>query len=359
MSYTVTEKPLAEDILSREIIFNHDLASLAVALLPWVRRNPYFSLLALIDVCGLKISETGKPWLLEKVQNVIRSLGCRSVGRTEHGGKVWHFPDKVRLSATHVTCRGYSENADEQPPQDFQISVAREWLRQHARPTKSITTKFSTDGLRSLVRVWTRETGFYKDVTQVNEWTGQCYKAPDVYITSGAMLQAALLEGYQTKRVPRTGHAWLNISWHKTGQQWRGPVPKPSPPKPPKIDFDYRKTKSTDLISLEVVKARLEAFLHKEKFKAQERVADGHYAALAEPHFRLKAAARAAQIPVGKGRAPEVLTRALKELGCESARLTFAGVEGQYWHRNKDMPRNWMPPEPRRVSAKRLAKKSA
>ena len=339
--------PAPEDILPREIVFNHDVSTLAAAMLPWARRNPRFTYLCAIWLSGLKPYDVGhRRDLTVKVKDAMLRLGCDVVEIDGHH-KIWFFPDRVGDLKpdvpTRVTRLGYSEKADIAPPQEFQVEVCRTWLREHARPTKEVRSKFSSDGMRHLVMIWTEKTGAYREVDQVDEEDGEIFRADRVFITSGAFIQAALDEGYRAKRVfPDCADAKFNLSHRATGAKWRGRPPKrarllktitvPAPPRARRV-AKGRRVKIGDLVTPELARGRLEAFLQVRLTKA--RAANEH------PLFTLEAAARATGVPYTGGRVPAVLMRALRGTGCRTRLLLLKGKRSRWWFRAKDMPAYW------------------
>jgi hypothetical protein len=313
------EQPDPTDILPREIVFHQDPVALAIALLPWVRDNPRFTFTCLCWVAGLRPPDLAHDHLVDKVRAARRCLGCVPVDGTGRGAKVWYFPDHVELRAgepARVTRSGFSYNQLEPLPQPFQVEVCRAWLREHARPTREIRRKFSTDSLRRFVTIWTRETGAFTGREQENEFTGDRYVASEVYVTNGAFLQAALDEGYRAVPVPRTGDAWLDLIHRKTGQRWRGRIPGPVRPASPRTASPPRRL--SDVVDPIVVRSRLTAFVNRVRLRGPAR-------------FKLKEASRAAGIPIGKGTPPKVLTRTLHELGYEARYMMVKGHRSQWW----------------------------
>jgi hypothetical protein len=329
---TWIENPEPTDILPRETVFNRDASTLAVALLPWARRNPRFTFVCAMWASGLRPQDVAqRPDLVDKVRLALRVLGCRPDGMARPHAKIWFFPDRARPEPgvlTHVTRAGYSEDASIPPPQPFQVAVCKAWLQEHARKTATVRRIYSTDSLRRLVTEWTRVTGAYRNVEQVNEHTSERYFSEEVYVTNGAFLLAATEEGYLARRVGVTGDAWFNMIHRKTGAKWKGR--KPKEPQAvvdvPSAEYNLargRPIKVTDLIDENVVRARLVEFLQELKDVATSTGT--------APRFRLKQALRAAGFLVKGGRPPEVLTRLLHQLGWESTYSSAKGERGHWW----------------------------
>lgn len=333
---SVLREPDPVDILSRDIIFNADHVTLALAAQSWSRRSPRFTFLCFLRLCGLTTREIStRPYLVERARLALRALGAVPSGRTELGPKIWSVTRPREIVPTRVTRAGYSEDGSLPPPQPFQVQVARAWLKEHGRPVRRIRSTFSTDSLRRLVTAWTEQTRAYAEIEQVNEYTGERYHSPTVYVTNGAFLQAALDEGYIARRVHVTGDAWFNLAFRKTGEPWRGRRPAaPTMPEPPKTETRHRPKRAIG--DPAVIRARVVAFLdHSVRVARAEK---------RETFFLLKDVARAALVPLGKGLPPKVLMDVLRELGCKRARMKIDGVRKYRWYRRSHFPPRWLEP---------------
>ena len=329
-------RPDPEEILERSIIMTRDPRLIAVALVPWARRHPRLTMTGALHVLGLKPVEFLPFGPI--VTRALRIMGCR-VEACKQGNKRWFFPDDrvVKLPVpTRVTCRGFSDDPDAPPPVPFQVLVCRAWLQECGRPTGQIQYKFSTESFKRMVTAWTRETGRFKDVEQVSEHTGDRFYGP-VYVTNGAMLQAALDEGYHAKRLPDSGDAHLNLSYRRSAAvPWRGRTPKPwVPPKaaPSKPALpETRAARGVQALSVDLVKQRLAGLITR------------------LPRFTIKEAAIAARVTWRKkrgrksGMPPKVLTTALRELGFEPRYELRGRRRTMWWARRKSArPRGYVP----------------
>jgi hypothetical protein len=110
-----------------------------------------------------------------------------------------------------------NRNCDHAEPDPEQVDVCRAWLRAHCEPRKTINTRRSSYGLKHDVEHSTS----VPDVThlQTDQW-GRQWAGSYRYVTNGAFIAAALLEGY---RMVPTGlgspNAWFNISFRKVPKE--------------------------------------------------------------------------------------------------------------------------------------------
>lgn len=338
MQLTETVDP--KDILSREIIFNGDLHKVALAMIPWLRRNPKFRLLEAMDVAGISARDLmQQKHLLPKLKTALRKLGCRYLVNetaTPYDDRIWFFPDEVLLSPgvdERITERGFSEDADEPPPQATQIEVCRTWLKEHARPRVVMNTKFSSESLKKLVEGWTRDTRMFVDREQINEYTGEKFFDDFFYCSNGAFIQAAVDEGYQVKRLPEySPNAWFNMTVRKTGKSWKGRTSRLVTGEAPK-----RKVRPSDIITPVLIRQRLAAFL--------DQIKEGSEGDNLLLRFHIKDACSAAGVPYPKrprrGRPPVLVTEALRSLGCTHRLELIRGVRQRRWFRIADMPLFW------------------
>lgn len=100
-------------------------------------------------------------------------------------------------------CRGCDSDSP-CPVNPGQVELARQWLRIHCQPRKTINPRRSSYGLKHDVEGWTSAQG------------------NAVYVSNGAFIVAALLEGYRAE--PRGGesiNACFNISFAPSVRRMR------------------------------------------------------------------------------------------------------------------------------------------
>lgn len=84
-------------------------------------------------------------------------------------------------------CGGIEQ--DPADPNPKEVTAARGWIKWFAEPTKGIRTRYSSYGLKHVVE----------------EWSGH-------YVSNGAFIRAAELEGYRIKRAsPESPNAFFNM----------------------------------------------------------------------------------------------------------------------------------------------------
>lgn len=94
-------------------------------------------------------------------------------------------------------------------PNEEQIAVCQDWIRRHARPTKTIRKRHSSYGLKHYVESSTRRSGqaFDQVDSRGREWVGDYY-----YVTNGAFIEAARREGYRIVRTDaHSPNAFFNM----------------------------------------------------------------------------------------------------------------------------------------------------
>lgn len=317
--YLATPDPA--DILPRPLVLFEDSFMLATALVPWARQHPRFTFTCALTVSGLRTVEFANTRLVGKVRRALSHMECVRDGFTSDGiSRIWRFPDNVQLVAAgelRIGRSGFTYDASEPAPQPAQVEVCRAWLREHARPTRTIRRNATTEWLSTLVTAWTRATGAFTEEEQVNEYTGERFHTDHVYVSEGAFLAAARAEGYRAQRIRETPHAWLNLSWRETGKLWRGREPKPALP----TSAPARQKATPDVI----LRRKVTKYLGK---------LDEEAAAAAEaPRFQLVKLARRIGVPAGEGHARRALTTLLRELGWEPRYTLIRGHRSQWWCR--------------------------
>ena len=288
------ENPLPSDVLPRKTLFNEPAEKLAEEMLPWVERNPRFTLLCALQVAGMVLPEDAVKHrhLSSKVHDALLILRCVPDGETEMGFRIWHYPGKYKPPPPIVP---------------LQVEVARAWLREHTRETTGIRRKFTSDAFRRLATNWTRTTKKFTERQQLNVHTGERYHSDSVYIANDAFIAAAIAEGFHCQRMPGSRDCWFNFIHRATGVAWRGAAPSP-----------WRQGAPAERRP-SVARARksVERFLRR-----------------APRYFKLKDAPQVAK-----------LRRYLRALGYSHRVMLIDGERGSMWFKIADMPR-WEEPTP-------------
>lgn len=101
-----------------------------------------------------------------------------------------------------------------EPPDLGQVVVCRAWFRRAAFPRKSINKAHSSYGLKHAVERSTRMPGLaYEQIDR----EGRGWRADSIYVSNGAFIRAAILEGYRV--VPcgtENPNAFFNLGIRKT-----------------------------------------------------------------------------------------------------------------------------------------------
>jgi hypothetical protein len=351
-----------EERKSPTALMSGDVGRIAQTLIPWLRENPKFTLLAAAQYLGLPNNAEMDRVYFDRIVKAIYRLKCTIVGNLEdrEGAKVYQFNNELQTIQNDVpvriTANGFSTNPDELMPMDDQVEVCRAWLRVCARPTSLLNKRISTYGLKHQVEGWTLETGLFKDQVQTEQDTGEQFTKARFYVTEGAFMVAAQKEKFQVIQEPESRNGWLNISVRKPGQPWRGRTPKVWANGEVKLRGRRNKeVKSEDIYDPQRVKRILLKFLNTRKYIFRTENAP--------PTFTLRQAAGLVRIKYVKGKPPQVLLNTLRDLGCVCMSRRFtpkkekeewtwkkekSGVKEKsktrrrvYWCRLADMPKDW------------------
>ena len=103
------------------------------------------------------------------------------------------LPTGEPVCSAGVCVRGCSHGAPSPP----QVETAREWIRAHARPRKTLNTTRSSYGLKHSVEASSCGAGL---VYLQRDHQGRMWPSPRLYISNGAFIAAAILEGYLAVR---------------------------------------------------------------------------------------------------------------------------------------------------------------
>lgn len=95
------------------------------------------------------------------------------------------------------------------PPIQAQVEKCREFIRARCSKRNSINYKRTSYGLKHDVERWTREQG--KTYDQIDDW-GRAWTGDYFYVSNGAFIVAALLEGYRAERIRLGPNASFNLS---------------------------------------------------------------------------------------------------------------------------------------------------
>lgn len=118
------------------------------------------------------------------------------------------------MSRLYVITSGFVDRPDAgPPPSEDQIKICTAWLMLHAVPRSitqraTISRKYTSYNLKHRVERWTHATGPHRLSDGAgNRWTSDYY-----YVSNGAMIEAALREGYIAERIGRTPNAYFNFT---------------------------------------------------------------------------------------------------------------------------------------------------
>ena len=99
---------------------------------------------------------------------------------------------------------------DHASPSAEQVESCRAWLREWASPGKTINTRLSSYGLKHDVERASRRLGV---VYEMIDRQGRAWSSERVYVSNGALIAAALLEGYRLQPTePGSPNAHFNIT---------------------------------------------------------------------------------------------------------------------------------------------------
>jgi hypothetical protein len=333
-----------QEAINPKYLLSQNVGTIAEVLVPWLEKNPKFTLLAALNYLSLPKDASDDKILVGPVIKALYRLRCEVVGylptyQGDQGAKVYQYIEHyVSIKAdvpVRVTTIGFSTNPDDQAPEEDQILVCQAWLKEHARPTKTYNKKISTYGLKHQVEGWTQFTGQFKDQIQVEKDTQEKYTSPRFYVTEGAFMIAAQREGYHLAQDQDSRNGYLNISVKRPGQPWRG-----------------RKPKAWTDDTQELPKTRKLAFISDKEYYDPERIRrilikylnTRKHVWLTEnvpPFFTLSQAAGIVRLHYEKGKAPGVLIKVLEELECVTSRPMIKGKKKVKWCRYSDMSKEW------------------
>lgn len=364
---TVCAYPAKEDIHPRAIIWTKDAGSMALALLPWARRVKLFTAMAAMRILGYQPKRRTHvraiKRLHEQVVMALRRLKADKVGylpedypespegHVAAGHSYYLMPDHAHEPrpdiAMYVSAYGYSLDASEPPVVRAQVDACHAWLKEHARPTTTIARKFVSGQFAKLVEIWTTSHEEYSQIPQTEYDTGGVFTDQRLMIQRGAFITAALEAGYRTQLFQAGPNCYFNISYHKTGEKFRGRTPTGDRaelyPNPVKRRRGQRllPVSRNALMDIPRMAAKLKAFLQL-KLDCQEFLNQKAVFSIAE-------AAKKAGIKCNPRNPPKVLLMILRDLGCvdfqQKVRVKDEHTGGErrtsqrLWCRLTDMPK--------------------
>lgn len=107
-----------------------------------------------------------------------------------------------------------SSTCDHREPNAAQVEACCEWLRRWAMPTATISLRRGSYALKHLVENASAQTGVVHLQTDRHgrRWGGRY-----LYVSNGAFITAALLEGYQMRQAgPDSLNAFFNLTVRRT-----------------------------------------------------------------------------------------------------------------------------------------------
>lgn len=133
----------------------------------------------------LPAKKMGGSWLIFRDKLDLTDVQNRAVGRP----KKYKLDESLKVTTVGIRFKG--EHKDEEPPDPSEIGVACEWLRKFCNRRSSFNKSQSSYSIKDAVR----------------RWSGQ-------YVSNGAMIEAALQEGYRAKPTRFAAHvAWFDMSF--------------------------------------------------------------------------------------------------------------------------------------------------
>lgn len=102
-----------------------------------------------------------------------------------------------------------AHGCDHHEPAVEQVEACRSWLRLWARPRKTINWRLSSYQLKHAVEHASRRHGV---VYELVDSRGRSWTSSYLYVSNGAFIAAALLEGYRAKQIDDSLNARLNLA---------------------------------------------------------------------------------------------------------------------------------------------------
>lgn len=354
MTYTVATEPHPSDILSRQYAQSDNAGTIAIAIQPWILKNPRFTDMACYKLLGLVFPKDSIFMLgvKRRLNQALKYLNCKKLPqRLMSGEYLYESPGAPVHVVPDVACRvtmyGFTECASDKPPAQDQIDVCQRFIKEFCRPRSSVHPTRSAVYYQKLVQEWSLKQPEFATQRQYDDFKGEYFYNPMFFVMTGAFIQAAINEGYDPIMYGES-NALFNISVRRDGQGWRG-----RPPVAKKAIVDEYKLavarKVNGLDKKERVAKRFAKYLDKLKLVYRMSPTREH-----EPFFTNRNAGRAMGITVNNRTPNKMVLSIMREAGCVSytvreprrpdpqrSWLTLPAVAVRVWVRFSDMPTLW------------------
>lgn len=301
-------------------------------LLPWIRKNPFFTRMAIYRVLNVLPNAQHQTW--GRLSAALDALRCVRIAQTASGDAIFGPKpgDRDLAQTSLVTSEGLVDVPGEPPPSD-QVELARAWVRDRCVPTSSYNQRKNSYALKHDAEYWSERQPDTRTSLQTNQHTGETYTSNRFYVSNGALILAMMLEGYGPKRVGRSVNARFKVS--VKSNETRGRKPGATP-------VEYVEVEAVQVSGLEAVNERkkLRRFLDRRK----------SYDNPAQLQFSIREAANGSGTKMNFRNPPDRLLENLRLEGCVRTRerrtvVTSTGKSKKVWRvlwaRFVDMPALW------------------
>lgn len=360
--HEITYEPKLLEILPRKFAFTTNTGDLAAALQPWVQRNSKFTQEAVLKLVGLRFDDkTDARFMVEtwqRVKKALQLLGLRHAEFQPHADRprIYQCPSYHAKVLADVPLRiglyGYTERPEVPDPPADQVELCRQWIKKHCRARATMHGSNTISKTCFKVEAWSRTLPGIKNRLQYNHVDKNFFRAPFYTIRPGALMQAAILEGYDLKRTGNSSDAKHNMSVRNSDKPWRGRTPGVCKPEEPDQETDVTLT----LIRVDVDQKRATKAKEKlQKFLAMKKqIFDVSPVRELEPFFTIQEAGKVMRLKVKEKRPSRTVVKLLREAGCvvttlrrkakvnpDRQWLKLRAESYRAWVRFADMPQTW------------------
>lgn len=358
----ITYEPKPDDILPRKYAFTSNVGDIAIAVQPWVQRNPRFTMEAILTLVGLRFDDKTDAKHMDgawrRVRRALGLLGLRHNADQPHNDKprIYYCPPQQSKVLRDVPLRiglyGYTERPEVPEPPADQVEFCRQWIKGHCRPRSTMDPKNTVSRTCYEVEAWSRTIPAISERLQYNHVEKDFFRDSFFTVRTGSLMNAILLEGYSLKRIGESQDAKHNMSVREAGQPWKGrtPAPRRTPDEIETPVFDSEELKKSKAQKREAkAKQRLLAYLAQRK-----GIFDANPVREMEPFLTVTEAGRAMRIKVRGNQPPHIVVRLLRECGCVVTTLRRPAKQNPHrhwlklraesyraWVRFSDMPMLW------------------
>lgn len=118
------------------------------------------------------------------------------------------------MSIGRIYANGLVPDSRGDEPDDGQVALCRRWIRCFVRPRKTVNRSRSSYGLKHDVERWTAQTpGEWRNVDN----RGREWFSDSAYVSNGAFIKAAVLEGYSVRQIEGGPNAHFDMSFGAKG----------------------------------------------------------------------------------------------------------------------------------------------